>query len=205
MIAIIDLDTGNLGSMQNMIKKINMNAIITSRADEIEKADKLIFPGVGAFDSSIENLSNSDLLPVLEQKVLSKRTPILGVCLGMQLFTLESEEGQKAGLGWINATTVKFEVRGGDNALKIPHMGWNTLKVRRKNQLLDNISDNSRYYFVHSYYVRCNNEEDVLAVANYGYDFTAVIQKDNIYGVQFHPEKSHKFGMQILKNFLELS
>jgi glutamine amidotransferase len=203
MIAIINYGSSNLGSMLNMLKKVGANAFIASKPDKIEAATKLILPGVGAFDNSMKNLTDTGLIPVLENKVLVRKTPILGVCLGMHLFTKQSEEGEAQGLGWFDAETVKF--KSNDNKLKIPHMGWNTLKINQQNKLFKRLPENSRFYFVHSYHVKCSDDKDVLAMTSYGNDFAAVINKENIYGLQFHPEKSHKFGMQILKNFLEFA
>lgn len=199
MIVIIDYGTGNLGSIHNMIKKVGYKSIISSDIETIKKADKLILPGVGSFDNGMKNLKEYELIEVLRQKVLLEKTPILGICLGMQLMTNSSEEGQASGLGWIDAQAKKFV----SDKLKIPHMGWNILHHQKLSKLFDELDSEKRFYFVHSYCVSCNDEEDVLTNTTYGHDFVSSYEKDNIIGVQFHPEKSHKFGMNLIKNFVE--
>lgn len=203
MIVIIDYGIGNLASVLNMFKKIgSKDVVISNNKDTIANATKLLLPGVGAFDAGMNNLNASGLVPLLNEKVISKKTPILGICLGMQLLTKKSEEGKEAGLGWIDAETVKFNL---DPALKlkVPHMGWNYIKVKKENPLIDTQSKN-RFYFVHSYYVKCFDESQSLATSNFGNDFTCMVNKENIFGAQFHPEKSLKFGMKILENFSKL-
>ena len=204
MITIVDYGVGNLGSIANMLKKVGTKAISSSDPEVLQKADKLILPGVGAFDAGMRKLRESGLVPVLNELVLEKRIPVLGLCLGMQLMTKRSEEGAEAGLGWIDAETVRFKF-GPENAhLKIPHMGWNTLDIRRQHSLVSDLGFESRFYFVHSYHIVCSDEMDVVAYTEYGYPLATVINKGNIMGAQFHPEKSHKFGMKLLKNFVEL-
>lgn len=201
MIVIVDYKMGNVGSILNMLKKIGVNAIISSDTEEIKNAEKLILPGVGSFDPGMENLKRFGLLSILNEKVIKDKTPVLGLCLGMQLFSQKSEEGISEGLGWIDAEVKKFKF--GNNSLKIPHMGWNTISILKNDILLSDMPEESRFYFVHSYHVDCKNNE-ILATTNYGYDFPSIIKKENIIGVQFHPEKSHKYGMKMLKNFAEL-
>jgi len=203
MITIVDYGMGNLGSVRNMLKKIGISSQISSEAEKIAEATKLILPGVGAFDNAMQNLGNLGLIPVLKRKVIEEKTPFLGICLGMQLLTKRSEEGSLSGLGWIDAETVRFRFSGGEN-LKIPHMGWNTIAVRKESPLYDGLLEEPRFYFVHSYYVACNNPSDVLTTTDYGIDFCSSLACGNVFGVQFHPEKSHKFGMRLLKNFAEL-
>lgn len=205
MIIIIDYGMGNLGSIANMLKKIGAAAaMITTQIPEIEQADKIILPGVGAFDHGMKNLADLGLISILHERVLNEKVPILGICLGMQLLTTCSEEGTLPGLDWIDAETKRFNFDHLQTSFKIPHMGWNTLAIPRQNHpLFTNLYERSRFYFVHSYHVVCKNSKDVLATTFYGYDFVSAVAKDNIYGVQFHPEKSHKFGMQLLKNFVE--
>lgn len=204
MIVIVDYGMGNLGSILNMLKKIGAEAIISSDVDIIKNADKLILPGIGAFDTGMKNLNGLKIIPILNNKVISEKTPILGICLGMQLLTKSSEEGILPGLGWINAQTIKFKFDEKNNNLKIPHMGWNTVHLSKNSPLFKEMFDEPRFYFVHSYHVVCDDEQDILTQTYYGYEFASAVQKDNIMGVQFHPEKSHKFGMKMLKNFAEL-
>ena len=204
MTIIIDYGMGNLGSIANMLKKIGTKVLISKDIELIEKADKLILPGIGAFDTGMKNLAQEGLIDVLNKKVIGERTPILGICLGMQLLTKSSEEGTLPGLGWIDAQTVQFKFDANNNILKVPHMGWNTTHLNKESPLFNEMFAESRFYFVHSYHVVCNNEHDILTTTHHGYEFASSIQKDNIMGVQFHPEKSHKFGMNLLENFLEL-
>jgi imidazole glycerol-phosphate synthase subunit HisH len=203
MIVIVDYGMGNLGSIANMLKKLGASAKIASSPSEIEQADKLILPGVGAFDSGMRNLVERGLVPALNDKVLAKKTPILGLCLGMQMLTRDSEEGHLAGLGWLDASTVRFRFPPEHISLKVPRMGWNTIRPCQNNPLLADMDVEPRFYFVHSYHVVCTDSGNVLAQAHYGFDFAAMVVKDNILGAQFHPEKSHKFGMKLLKNFVE--
>ena len=204
MIVIVDYGMGNLGSVKNMLKRIKIEAVISSEKETIRKAEKLILPGVGAFDKAMQNLQDLDLIDVLHKKVLDEKTPILGICLGMQLLTRKSEEGKLQGLGWIDAETKKFKFTKEHQDLKIPHMGWNTINIIDSNSLFNNMEGDARFYFVHSYHIVCKQKEDCQAKTEYGYPFTSAIKKGNIMGTQFHPEKSHKFGMNILKNFTEM-
>jgi glutamine amidotransferase len=201
-IVIIDYGLGNLGSIRNMLKKIGIEGIISSKVSDIEESEKLILPGVGNFDHGIKNLGDLRLLPVLEDKVIHKKTPILGICLGMQLFAWKSEEGDSRGLGWIDAEVVRFKFGDKERHLKIPHMGWNLIEIRQRDPLFEEMHPEPRFYFVHSYHMSCRNEEEVLTHTFYGYEFVSSIKKSNIYGVQFHPEKSHKYGMKLLDNFV---
>ena len=205
MIVIVDYGMGNLGSVLNMLKKIGTKARISSSVEDIEKADKLILPGVGAFDNGIKHLKKLNLLSVLNEKVLNCKTPILGICLGMQLLSQESEEGVSKGLCWIDGKVIKFKFNGNDQSLKIPHMGWNLAMASKQSKLLQGFDREIRFYFVHSYHMICSNKSDALMETEYGYRFISAVQCDNIFGVQFHPEKSHRFGMKLLKNFCELS
>jgi len=203
MIVIVDYRTGNLGSVANMFKRIGVAATITSEASDIEKADKLILPGVGAFDSGMNNLGMLGLVPILNHQALERKKPVLGICLGMQLMAKCSEEGKLAGLGWMDARAVRLAPNG-HVGLRVPHMGWNTVNPTKECPLLQDMPDDSRFYFVHSYHIVCDNQEDVSSITHYGSDFASVVHKRNLYGVQFHPEKSHKFGMKILQNFAKL-
>jgi imidazole glycerol-phosphate synthase subunit HisH len=205
MIIIIDYGMGNLGSILNMLKKIGAPAKISSNLQEIDKTDKIILPGVGAFDTAMKRLAELEMIDLLNDKVLNRKTPTLGVCLGMQLLTKASEEGVLPGLGWIDAETIRFRFDRKQTNLKIPHMGWNTVKICRESTLFKDMDGEAQFYFVHSYHVICHQPEDILAVTDYGYECVSVLQRDNIMGAQFHPEKSHKFGMKLLKNFAELA
>ena len=204
MITIIDYGLGNLGSIKNMFKKIGVDALITNNHSEINAATKLILPGVGAFDNGVSNLKQFGLIDLLNKKVLQEKTPILGICLGMQLMTKNSEEGMLPGLGWIDSETVKFKFDNTAKKYTIPHMGWAFVSAIKSSKLFNGMYVNPRFYFVHSYYVKCNQTSDTLLQTNYSHDFVSGFEKDNIIGVQFHPEKSHKYGMLLLKNFIEL-
>ena len=197
MICIIDYEVGNIGSIKNMIKKIGYECIVSREHEIIKNADKLLLPGVGSFDFAMRKLEEFDLIDILNTEVLIKKKPILGICLGMQLMTKGSDEGEKKGLAWIDAYTNLFQV----DKLKIPHMGWNLVNIAKKHFLSDDLFDENRFYFVHSYHVQCENKEDVLFSTEYGLKFVSGFAKDNIYGVQFHPEKSHKFGKKLFENF----
>ncbi len=198
---IIDNGMGNLGSIINMIKKIGYTSQYTSNIEEIKRAKKLILPGVGNFDKAMDNLTNSGLVDILNQKVLIEKTPILGICLGMQLMTNKSDEGNKAGLGWIDAQVKKFTPV--ERTLKVPHMGWNIIQPEKRSVLLHGFKEEIRAYFVHSYFIQCHNKQDVVATTPYCSSFVSVFEHDNIFGMQFHPEKSHQFGMKMLSNFIE--
>lgn len=201
MIVIVDYGMGNLNSILNLLKKIRVNALISSDPAVVRDAPKLILPGVGAFDSGMKNIRERGLEDVLETKVREEKTPILGICLGMHLFAKKSEEGGEQGLGWIDSEAVKFIPRSGEKKLRVPHMGWNTIEVERGHPIFSGLMEEARFYFVHSYYIRCADPRDSLAKTDYGGLFTSAVHRGNILGVQFHPEKSHKFGMQLLGNF----
>lgn len=203
MIVIVDYGLGNLASVLNMFKKIGVkDAIISCKIEDLCAANKILLPGVGAFDTGMDNLERSGLIPVLNKKALEEKVPVLGICLGMQLLTRRSDEGIKKGLGWIDAETIKFNP---DPALKlkVPNMGWSYIKVNRSNPLIE-MESKSRFYFVHSYHVSCFDQNQSLATSNFGIDYTCMVNKDNIFGTQFHPEKSLRFGMRVLENFARL-
>ena len=204
MIVIIDYGMGNLGSILNMLKRVGVkDAKVSSDPKEIEQAEKLILPGVGAFDTGMQRLRETGLIGLLNEKVLKAKTPTLGVCLGMQLLTKISEEGELPGLGWLDAETIRFRFDQKKTGLKIPHMGWNTVQIQREGTLFKDMYVEPRFYFVHSFHVVSHNPQDVLATTEYGYDFASVLQQGHIMAAQFHPEKSHKFGMKLYKNFVE--
>lgn len=197
MICIIDYDIGNIGSIENMIKKIGHHCVVSRDLEVIRCSSKLILPGVGAFDFAMEKLEEYGLIEVLNQEILVKKKPVLGICLGMHLMTNGSDEGIKRGLGWIDAEVRSFD----KHKLQVPHMGWNAVKVNVPNCLINDFHKESRFYFAHSFYVKCNAESDILLTTEYGGTFTSAFAKENIWGVQFHPEKSHKFGKKLLQNF----
>ena len=203
MIVIIDYNVGNIGSILNMLKKIGVQGDITSDINKIESADKIILPGVGSFDTGMENLKNLGLLEVLNEKVQIKKTPVLGICLGMQLLTKGSEEGFLPGLGWIDGDVKKFALDAFQD-LKVPHMGWDYVSVKKESLLFKEMYEEPKFYFVHSYYVSPAKTSDILTTTNYGIEFCSALENGNIFGAQFHPEKSHKYGMKLLKNFADL-
>lgn len=203
MISIVDYGVGNLGSIRNMLRKLDCPSELVSTESSIKKSSKLILPGVGAFDSGMTGLRENGLINGLEFAVFEKKVPILGICLGMQLMTRGSEEGKLTGLGWFDGFTKRFSPRP-EEVLAIPHMGWNYVTWEKESCLRNDFTDESRFYFVHSYHVNCSRYDDVLMTTQYGsIRFHAAISKDNIYGCQFHPEKSHKFGLTFLRNFIE--
>lgn len=201
MVVIIDYGIGNVGSIQNMLLKIGVNSEVSSHLGKIRDAHKLILPGVGHFDVGMSKLNEYNLIETLNNRVVANGVPILGICLGMQLMTQSSEEGLGEGLKWITATAKKFTVTEGSR-LRVPHMGWNTLSPVSDHVLFNNLGEGARFYFVHSYYVQCSDEAQSLAKTGYGIEFDSAVKKDNIFGVQFHPEKSHKFGKEVLQNFI---
>jgi imidazole glycerol-phosphate synthase subunit HisH len=204
MITIIDYGAGNVKSVQNMLKKIGVASILTKDVTEIENATKLILPGVGHFDYGMQQLKQSGLIDALNKKVMEEKTPLLGICLGAQMLGNKSEEGTEKGLGWIDMDIVKFDATLLPPHLKIPHMNWNEINIKKSSPILNDLNNESRFYFVHSYHMKPKHNEDILCTSNYGYEFVSGVQKDNIWGMQFHPEKSHKFGMQLLTNFAAL-
>ena len=205
MITIIDYEMGNVGSIQNMFKYLGIKSVIESNPDKIKNASKILLPGVGAFDTAMKKIKERNLDEVLNEKVLKEQVPILGICLGMQLLTNSSEEGELEGLGLISAKTIGFK-QSIKKQLKVPHMGWNTIKIVQKNPLTLGFEklDETRFYFVHSYFVKVNDEKNSLFKTDYGLEFDSAIVKDNIFGAQFHPEKSHKFGMKLFENFARI-
>jgi glutamine amidotransferase len=203
-IGVIDIELGNIGSVLNIVERVNGKAFLVTNPNDLKKYDKLVLPGVGAFDKAVTALLDNDWIDALNNRVIIEKTPFLGICLGMQLLTRKSEEGRQPGFGWIAADTVRFDERRTEGGkLKIPHMGWNLVDVKKNSDLFDELDSEQRFYFVHSYHVLCDNQEDVLATTSHGYEFVSAIEHENIVGVQFHPEKSHRFGIQLFRNFLK--
>lgn len=204
MIVIVDYGMGNLGSIKNMLKKIGRESIISNKPADINRAEKLILPGVGAFGSGMKNLETMGLIDLLSERVLKQETPVLGICLGMQLLAGKSEEAPVPGLGWIDAEIKRFKFNSTQSKLKIPHMGWNTIEIKKESDLIKDLYTENRFYFVHSYHMVSTKKEIILAETHYGYNFISCVVDRNIMGVQFHPEKSHRFGMTLLSNFARL-
>ncbi|MGZ3859558.1 MAG: imidazole glycerol phosphate synthase subunit HisH [Bacteroidia bacterium] len=202
MVTIIDYGVGNIGSIANMLKRLNEESVITSDVNLIRDATGLVLCGIGAFDDGMTRLEQMGVVDVLNQKVLIEKTPILGICLGMQLFTEGSEEGVKKGLGFVKGRTRRLQLEK-TAMLKVPHMGWNNVKQTKKSDLLTDMYPDPRFYFVHSYHVQLEQNADELLTCDYGYSFTAAFEHENVIGVQFHPEKSHKFGIKLFENFVK--
>jgi glutamine amidotransferase len=198
VITIVDYGMGNLGSIRNMLRRVGAASTISGDPDVVAAATKVLLPGVGSFDAAMRQIDERGLRAVLDRKALVDRVPTLGICLGMQLITRGSEEGRLPGLGWVDADVRRFPAESG---LKIPHMGWNVVTPTRPSRLTHGLPAESRFYFVHSYYVTADRAEDAVLTADYGITFDAALEVGNILAAQFHPEKSHRFGMQILANF----
>lgn len=203
-ISVIDYGAGNIASVVNMIRHVGGEAEVISSPDDLAQASKLLLPGVGAFDHAMKCLREGGWLPELNRCALQNEVPVMGICLGMQLMCASSEEGVEQGLSWIDASVRRFNFEAQHLRLKVPHMGWNAVEVVKPDPVFDDHSTPRRFYFVHSYYVSCHDKSDVLLECNYGQKFVAGFQSKNIWGFQFHPEKSHKFGMEIFKRFLEV-
>jgi glutamine amidotransferase len=203
MITIIDYGLGNVIAFANVYKKLNMPIVVARQVEDLKNATKVILPGVGSFNTAMQRLEKSGMRQLLDEMVLHCHMPVLGVCVGMQMLARSSEEGNLPGLGWINGEVKRF-VPSSENAIRIPHMGWNSLKQLKTSSLLQGIDLNARFYFLHSYYFRCHRSEDIIAVTDYDGEFACVVNSENIFGVQFHPEKSHQWGIRLLENFGKL-
>lgn len=201
MLVIVNYGVGNLTSIKNMFKKSGVNATISGEEKDIAAASKLLLPGMGHFDNCMQKLNASGLRPLIEKKAFEEKIPILGICVGLQMFMASSEEGKEAGLNWIEGRTIRFREEKMDAGLKIPNMGWHDIEVVKPSPLMEGLEKESRFYFAHSFHVEPEQSSDTLVCANYGYRFAAAVERGNIAGVQFHPEKSHKFGLRLLKNF----
>jgi len=196
---------GNLRSVQKAFEKVGCDAVITNNHETIRNADKIVLPGVGAFSDGMKHLSKLGLTDVLNEEIIKKKKLFLGICLGMQLISKKSyENGETEGLGWIDAEVVRFDFKSFDKKLKVPHVGWNNVQYKNKNMLFDSISDNSDFYFVHSFYFKTSNNDIISSITDYEIDFVSSVYKDNIYAFQFHPEKSQTVGLKILENFVNL-
>lgn len=204
MITIIDFGLGNIQAFFTIYKELSVAVRIAQELNDLKGATKLILPGVGAFDHAMEQLNESGMRKILDELVLLKKIPVLGICVGMQILAHSSEEGILPGLGWINAKVIKFDTSNLKQSTRLPHMGWNDIESVKDNNLLKGLEQKSRFYFLHSYIMKCANDSDIIAVADYGEKFCCAVNTNNIYGVQFHPEKSHHSGIQLLKNFAEL-
>lgn len=202
MIKIIDYGLGNIRAFQNVYYRANINVGVAKNADDLEDAERLILPGVGSFDHAIDLLNESGMREALDHLVLVKKIPILGICVGMQILADGSDEGQREGLGWIPGRVRKFEFDSHSNAQAyLPHMGWNDVMPATGSNLFKELEEEARFYFLHSYYFDCSDKKDSIATSKYGFEFCSAVSHENVFGVQFHPEKSHDFGMALLKNF----
>ena len=201
MITIIDYGLGNIRAFVNVFERLNIKTIVAQSSKDLERATKLILPGVGSFDYAINLLNKSGMRDTIENKVLLNKVPVLGICLGMHLFANYSEEGTTPGLGWVEGEVILFNADLIPYKTRLPHMGWNTIQPINNNSLLSGFNGDSRFYFLHSYYFECNNTNDVISTTEYGNTYTSALNKNNIFGIQFHPEKSHSNGIKLLKNF----
>lgn len=204
MIAIIDYGLGNVLAFKNALNRLNVPVVIAKSPADLAGATRLILPGVGSFDHAMKEFDRSGMRETVEQLVLVGRTPILGVCVGMQMLARSSDEGELPGLGWIDAEVNRFDSSRMRQPIHLPHMGWNDVIPLANGHLFHGLEEGARFYFLHSYYFQCHDPENVLATSTYGVQFSSAVRRNNIYGVQFHPEKSHHYGSQLLKNFAEL-
>ena len=204
MIAIIDYGVGNIKAFANIYKNLNTPYKIAKNINDLDNITKIILPGVGSFDHAMQSLQDSGMKEKLDELVLKQKLPVIGICVGMQMLATSSDEGDLEGLGWIDGVVKKFDEKRLNANMPLLHMGWNNLDINKDNKLLNSLEDDPRFYFLHSYYFKCNNDKDIVATASYGDKFTCAINHENIYGIQCHPEKSHHNGTQLLKNFGEL-
>jgi imidazole glycerol-phosphate synthase subunit HisH len=204
MITIINYGVGNINAFVNVYKKLGIRLKIARTADDLNNSTRIILPGVGSFDQAMSRLNESGMRPTLDHLVLHDRVPVIGICVGMQMLALSSEEGILPGLGYIDAVVRKFDEAKMKTKLNLPHMGWNDVSPSNESKLFSNLHDKPLFYFLHSYYFDCNKREDEIGWTDYGGEFVSAVHHNSIYGVQFHPEKSHQYGIQLLKNFSEL-
>jgi glutamine amidotransferase len=203
MIVIPNAGIGNVKSVANMLSRVGTQALVSDQPTDLRNAHKIVLAGVGAFDAGMQALSAGGWVEQLQEAVRVRKVPVLGICLGMQLLCKGSEEGTIPGLSWVDATVMRFDAKEFPN-IKVPHMGWNTIDVKKTNDIIPVDEPDQRYYFAHSYHVVCEDGNNLVATVNYGNTVAAVIQNENVFGVQFHPEKSHRFGMHLLANFLKV-
>jgi glutamine amidotransferase len=202
-VAVIDAGIGNLGAIPNMFARLGARATVTRSPQAIAAADRIVLPGVGSFDAAMRSLTEVGILDRLRERVLGDGIPLLGVCLGMEILGDRSEEGELPGLGWIPGDVKRLDFDGLDHPPRVPHMGWNIVQATREVPLLRDLGERPRFYFAHSFYFRPRDERDVIAVTDYGRRIVSAVQRGNVMGVQFHPEKSHRFGLALLRNFLD--
>jgi glutamine amidotransferase len=204
MITIIDYGVGNINAFVNVYKRLNIPVQTAKTSDNLKEATKLILPGVGHFDHAMSELVRSGMREMLDEMVMHKNIPVIGICVGMQMMATSSEEGSLSGLGWINASVKRFDESKIDQITKLPHMGWNEVVPVKTHPLFEGLENKALFYFLHSYYFQCNESDDIIAVSDYGGEFTCAVNHNNIYGIQFHPEKSHHYGEKLLHNFAKL-
>lgn len=205
MIAIVDYGLGNIKAFANVYKNLDVPFVIASKVDDLRKATRIVLPGVGAFDRAMQLLEKSGMGAALDELVLHRRVPVLGICVGMQMLAQSSEEGKLPGLGWISGVVKKFQAPSGTKKMLLPHMGWNSIYPKNGSVLLRDLGESPQFYFLHSYYFHCREDGHSIAETDYGIRFSSAINSGNVYGVQFHPEKSHRDGIRLLKNFWSLS
>jgi glutamine amidotransferase len=204
MITIVNYGLGNISAFANVYKRLNIPITVATQKVELQGATKIILPGVGAFDHAMTLLNKSGMREMLDELVLVKNIPVIGICVGMQILAKSSDEGVLSGLGWIDGEVKKFDSTLIMHKTRLPHMGWNTITPINSSNLLLGFNENSRFYFLHSYYFHCNDKRNEIATTQYGLNYSSAVQKENIFGVQFHPEKSHVNGIQLLNNFANL-
>ena len=202
-IVIVDYRTGNSNSIKRTLDRIGSLSIISSQIEDVTQADKIILPGVGHFAKAMANLKELGLQDALNEAVLIKRKAVLGICLGMELMGMSSEEGDTPGLQWLDAEALRFKISVSAR-YKVPHMGWNRIQIKKSSALMKDVEDLSEFYFAHSYHLKINHRSDLLTETEYGISFPSAVERNNIFGVQYHPEKSHRAGVQVLKNFIEM-